>query len=153
MLALVVVVAFTACKSKKDKEPEEPVLLNSEFPATVQVEESEDATYTQNSVKMAVFTSDSIENAVDIYLYEVSFSEKMPMKLDVIVPSVLIDEDGNLSANDIVPLWNRPDSNQPMDKYVVTNLEGKLSENNGIVVDFSLSLNFGPYPTTITMEK
>ncbi|MBQ7449435.1 MAG: hypothetical protein IJS73_06495 [Paludibacteraceae bacterium] len=154
MLTILMVVAFVACKSKKSEEPvnEEPISVNDEILATVTVQESEETTYTQNGVKVKVQMSDFVENALDIYLYAVSFSEKMPVKLDVIIPSVSVDNQGLLSANNVIPMMMTPGGQQPVEKYLVTDLNGQLREQSGKIEGFSVSLKFGEYPTTIKME-
>jgi hypothetical protein len=77
----------------------------------------------------------------------VSFSAKMPVKIDMEIPNVEYqNEDGKitLSGNNIVPFAMGGE----FPKYTVTNLSGTV--NNGTL---SVSMNCGESPTTFVGSK
>ena len=142
--------AFTACEKEPEIEAEKQEQLNGDFTATVTVIQPE---YVQQGVEVSVTESDSVENTIDVFLRAVKFSEKMPMTLDIIIPSVSVAKEGNMSGENIIPVYLvGVAENQPMPQYVVTNLSGRISYENGTVTEFSQSLNLGKYPTTIQKE-
>ena len=82
----------------------------------------------------------------NITLYKVSFSNHMPVTIDMTIPGVDIDQRGYISGNNILPiagiLGEYP-------KYIITNLTGKVvftpEDKAG---SLTLQMMCGKYPTS-----
>lgn len=83
---------------------------------------------------------------LDIKMLKVKFVPQMPVKLDILIPSVKIDsKEGDtifFSGEGIVPIA----MGGKFEKFTVTGLEGKIVNASPSVLSFSL--NFGEYPTS-----
>lgn len=82
-----------------------------------------------------------LDGTVDITLYEISFSPRMPMTLDMTIPGVKISQVSggySLSAESIVPLA----LGRPFEQYMVTKLTGTLSTTG-----LSLKMDIGGCPS------
>lgn len=82
----------------------------------------------------------------NIKLYNVSFSNHMPVTIDMTIPGVDIDSRGNLSGDNIVPyagiLGEYP-------KYTIHNLTGKvIFDNKGQAGALTIEMICGTFPTT-----
>lgn len=82
-----------------------------------------------------------LDGTVDITLYEISFSPRMPMTLDMTIPGVKISQVSggySLSADSIVPLA----LGRPFEQYMVTKLTGTLTTTG-----LSLKMDIGGCPS------
>lgn len=82
-----------------------------------------------------------LDGTVDITLYEISFSPRMPMTLDMTIPGVKISQVSggySLSADSIVPLA----LGRPFEQYMVTKLSGTLTTTG-----LSLKMDIGGCPS------
>lgn len=82
-----------------------------------------------------------LDGTVDITLYEISFSPRMPMTLDMTIPGVKISQVSggySLSADSIVPLA----LGRPFEQYMVTDLTGTLTTTG-----LSLKMDIGGCPS------
>lgn len=82
-----------------------------------------------------------LDGTVDITLYEISFSPRMPMTLDMTIPGVKISQVSggySLSADSIVPLA----LGRPFEQYMVNKLTGTLTTTG-----LSLKMDIGGCPS------
>ena len=82
-----------------------------------------------------------LDGTVDITLYEISFSPRMPMTLDMTIPGVKISQVSggySLSADSVVPLA----LDRPFEQYMVTKLSGTLTTTG-----LSLKMDIGGCPS------
>lgn len=82
-----------------------------------------------------------LDGTVDITLYEISFSPRMPMTLDMTIPGVKLSQVSggySLSADSIVPLA----LGRPFEQYMVTDLTGTLTTTG-----LSLKMDIGGCPS------
>ena len=82
-----------------------------------------------------------LDGTVDITLYEISFSPRMPMTLDMTIPGVKLSQVSgsySLSADSIVPLA----LGRPFEQYMVTKLSGTLTTTG-----LSLKMDIGGCPS------
>ena len=110
-------------------------------------------TVTVNSTSGEVFDNENIEvsftpskdgKTATLVMYQIKFTPKMPMKLDVTIPDVNISAEGEdikLACAEVVPLA----MGGPFPNYTVTDLTGKISGDN-----LTFSLNFGATPTSFS---
>lgn len=87
------------------------------------------------------------DGTADLTLYELSFSPKMPMKLDVTVPGVTYvstPEKITFSGDGIIPFALGGE----FPNYKVTELQGEIVGDK-----LTFTLKFGGIPTTYTGEK
>ena len=110
-------------------------------------------TVTVNSTSGDVFDNENIEvsftpsedgKTATLVMYQIKFTPRMPMTLDVTIPDVNIsaeDEDIKLACAEVVPLA----MGGPFPNYTVTDLTGKISGD-----ELTFSLNFGATPTSFS---
>lgn len=84
-------------------------------------------------------------NRASITLHRIRFVPKMPVRIDVTIPDIQLQEgsDGvfTFSCTNVIPLALGGE----YPRYTVTDLKGNVSEQH-----LSFSLNFGDYPTSFT---
>lgn len=138
---------FLALSCGKDVNPgddaskNEGIVFPAEYVGTVSVNyESEQ--FDNEGVKVVVRESGT-EGLVDIEMLQVQFVPKMPVKVDLTVPSVSCKQqsDGTyvLSVDEVDPLY----LGKPFTRYHVSGLSGVI-DAEGLL----LSLKFGDYPTS-----
>lgn len=140
---------FTACgndnNKKEDPKPETEVTANGSYLGTLVVNLSDGTTYTQEEVSVDYNETDTAGYVLT--LYQVSFSPRMPMKLDLIIPNVENkNENGKttLSGDGIIP-WAM---GKEFEQYTITNLSGTINDGT-----LSFSMNCGSSPMAFTGEK
>lgn len=142
---------FVACEKSKNDDPE--------MPNQTSFEEVTDFTaYGLVSVPSEEFTMNNVRaeaklkegNVMDIYLYDVSFSSRMPVTISLVIPDVSYirtEEQITFEGNDIVPTVR----NAPVPKYTVRDLQGTVTPD-----ELALSCSFGgiacTYQGAITTE-
>ena len=139
---------FTACGSD-DKKKDEPKPVeetkSQSFQGVFSVQNSDGSTYTQEDVVVDYTISD--DKGLVLTFNQVSFSAKMPVKIDMEIPNVEYqNEDGKitLSGNNIVPFAMGGE----FPKYIITNLSGTVNDGT-----LSISMNCGESPTTFVGSK
>jgi hypothetical protein len=128
-----------------EKEPEPIVPEQADYVGTLTVEAT--AGTVVNSEARIDFLPFQ-DGTAELMLYEVKFSPKMPMKLDVLIPGITITstpEKVILSGNEIVPL--AMGGNQ-FPQYTVTDLKGEIVGDK-----LSFTLKLGDIPTSFVGEK
>lgn len=137
---------FVACNKDEDETPEQQqVPAKESYVGILSVDQNNGTFYVQEDV--IVDCTPSEDHSFVVTFNQVSFSERMPVKLDMDIPNVEYSEaDGKitLSGNSIVPLAMGGE----FAKYTITNLTGTISGGT-----LSLSMNCGDYPLTFTGEK
>ncbi|MBR3990424.1 MAG: hypothetical protein IKI85_07755 [Bacteroidales bacterium] len=141
MLMAVAAVAAIACQKNSPEE-------------TVEAQEaSYIGTVTVNSTSGDVFDNENIEvsftpsvdgKTATLVMYQIKFTPRMPMTLDVTIPDVNISAEGEeikLACAEVVPLA----MGGPFPNYTVTDLTGKISGD-----ELTFSLNFGATPTSFS---
>lgn len=98
-------------------------------------------TFTMEDVEASVTETDQGHT---IKLYKVKFATAMPVRLDIVIPGVTIDQAGNISGDEIIP--------QAMggeyEKYKITNMTGLMNDSA-----LSLDMTIGTYPTKYRGRK
>lgn len=139
MLAFAAVLA--GC-DKSEKENEEPVnvLKSTDYSGTLTVNASSGEFDTEN-VKVSYIATEKADSA-SIILYQVKFSPRMPVSLDVTVPGIVVKKTAKgaiLTCDSIVPLAMGGE----FPNYTVKGFEGEIIDD-----DLTFSLNFGSTPTS-----
>jgi len=139
MLAITAVLA--GC-DKSEKENEEPVsvLKSTDYTGTLTVNASSGA-FDTDSIKVS-FNPTEREDSASIILYQVKFSPRMPVSLDVTVPGIVVKKTGKgaiLTCDSIVPLAMGGE----YPNYTVKGFEGEIIDDL-----LTFSLNFGSTPTS-----
>ena len=110
-------------------------------------------TVTVNSTSGDVFDNENIEvsftpsedgKTATLVMYQIKFTPRMPMTLDVTIPEVSLSTEGQdikLECAEVVPLA----MGGPFPNYTVTDLTGKISGD-----ELTFSLNFGATPTSFS---
>ena len=110
-------------------------------------------TVTVNSTSGEVFDNENIEvsftpsedgKTATLVMYQIKFTPRMPMTLDITIPDVNITAEGQeikLECAEVVPIA----MGGPFPNYTVTDLTGKISGGK-----LTFSLNFGATPTSFS---
>lgn len=139
MLAFAAVLA--GC-DKSEKENEEPVsvLKSTDYSGTLTVNASTGAFDTEN-IKVSFNATERADSA-SITLFQVKFSPRMPVSLDVTIPGISVaktEKGAILTCDSIVPLA----MGGQYPNYTVKGFEGEITDDKLI-----FSLNFGSTPTS-----
>ena len=130
---------FVACDKNDDKNETPETLTNQTYEGTLTVDQTDGTTYTQENVTVGFAITDTA--GMVLTLNQVSFSERMPVKIDMTIPHIEYTANGanyTLSGNNIVPLAMGGD----FPKYTITNLSGTIADGA-----LSVSMNCGGFPT------
>ena len=136
---------MTACNNDEPAGESVTVVAKGTYMGTMAVDQNDSTFYTQDSVNV-VFTPTEAGKA-EIKMLKVSFSSRMLVKIDMIVPDVTaveISEGLSLSGDSIVPLAGIAEFPQ----YTVTGLTGKATPQT-----LSFELMCGAYPLTFSGES
>lgn len=139
MFALAAVLAGCDKSEKQDEKPVN-VLKNTGYTGTLTVNASSGAFDTEN-VKVSYIATEKADSA-SIILYQVKFSPRMPVSLDVTVPGIVVKKTAKgaiLTCDSIVPLAMGGE----FPNYTVKGFEGEIIDD-----DLTFSLNFGSTPTS-----
>lgn len=140
---------LAACdKDEKNDEPTPAETTSASFQGTLTVDQTDGSTYTQENVVVDYAITDTA--GFVLVFNQVSFSPKMPVKLDMTIPNVsyvMIGSEITLAGDKIVPLAMGGE----FPKYTITNLSGTIADGT-----LSVSMNCGSSPlkfTGATMAK
>ena len=139
--AVLAALALIAC----EKTPTPIVPEEADYVGTVTVESS--AGTVENTGSRVEFTPSEDGTTADLVLHEISFSPRMPMKLDVTIPGLLMTctpQKIILTGDDIVPFALGGE----FPNYTVTELRAEIIGNK-----MTLNLKFGGTPTSFVGEK
>ena len=139
MFALAAVLAGCDKPEKQDEKPVN-VLKNTDYTGTLTVNASSGAFDTE-SVKVSFNTTEKADSAT-ITLFQVKFSPRMPVSLDVTVPGIVVNKTEKgaiLICDSIVPLAMGGE----YPNYKVKGFEGEIIDD-----ELTFSLNFGSTPTS-----
>ena len=131
----------------KDATEDEPARLVSAgaYTGTLSVDQNDGTLYAQENVQL-VFTPQA-DGKAEIKMFHVSFSPKMPLKLDMTIPGVVAQEtpEGlSLSGDNIVPLALGGEFPQ----YAITGMTGKATPGT-----LSFEMKCGAYPLAFSGVK
>ena len=134
--AVIISFSLTACGSKEPEEifPEPTGELTGSF----SIVNSDGTTFTMDAIRAGYEITGS---SVDITLYSVSFSPRMPMTLDMTIPGVICTKSSSaysLSGDNIVPTA----LGRPFENYMVTGLTGTLTDTG-----LALKMQIGGCPS------
>ncbi|MBQ3997094.1 MAG: hypothetical protein II637_03565 [Bacteroidales bacterium] len=133
MIALTV---FAACS--KDDDNKEVTVEDGSYVGTVTVVEPP---FSASDIKVSVTPIEGT-TTLDIKMFEVRFSERMPKTIDFTIPKASYTIDGdtiNIFGENIIPTMG---AGYEKPEYIVTGLKGTIKDGN---IEFSL--NFGSFPT------
>ncbi len=139
MFALAAVLAGCDKPEKQDEKPVN-VLKNTDYTGTLTVNASSGAFDTE-SVKVSFNTTEKADSAT-ITLFQVKFSPRMPVSLDVTVPGISVaktEKGAILICDSIVPLAMGGE----YPNYKVKGFEGEIIDD-----ELTFSLKFGSTPTS-----
>lgn len=132
-------VAAIACSKNDPEEVVEP--KDGSYVGTVTVNSTSGEVFDNENIEVA-FTPSEDGKTATLVMYQIKFTPKMPMTLDVTIPDVNISVEGQeikLVCAEVIPLA----MGGPFEKYKVTELEGKIANGK-----LTFSLNFGATPTS-----
>jgi len=118
---------------------EEPVTENEKAYEAYGVMTVTSSGFTKEDTRVKVVLKD--EQRLDLYMFEVKFSEKMPVTIDMLVSGIDYEMNGNhihFACDDIVPTAG----GKPYEKYVIRDLEGYISADS-----LCLSNKYGDTPS------
>lgn len=137
MVAVLLPLAIVSCGTKE--EPEKTPEPIGEFTGSFSIVNSDGSTFSMEDIRAGYEVG---EGVVDITLYGVSFSPRMPMTLDMTIPGVAVSKapDGySLSSASITPVA----LGKPFPNYMVTDLSGSLTDDL-----LTLKMDIGGCPST-----
>ena len=127
-------------KSEIDNEEPVTVLESTDYTGTLTVNASSGA-FDTDSVKVSFNVTEKADSA-SITLFQVKFSPRMPVSLDVTVPGITVmptEKGAILICDSIVPLAMGGE----FPNYTVKGFEGEIIDD-----ELTFSLNFGSTPTS-----
>ena len=127
-------------KSEKENEEQVTVLKSTDYSGTLTVNASTGA-FDTDSVKVSYIATEKADSA-SIILYQVKFSPRMPLSLDVTVPGLVVrktEKGAVLNCDSVVPLALGGE----YPNYTVKGFEGEIIDD-----ELTFSLNFGSTPTS-----
>ena len=138
----IAVLAGACDKDEPTDPPVEPVTVtDGTYVGTLTVDQNDGTVYTQENVSIEFETEEGIAT---IKMVQVSFSSRMPLKLDMTIPDITAAEAAeglSLSGDVIVPLA----MGGPFPAYTITGLTGEATPQA-----ISLEMMCGDYPLTFT---
>lgn len=138
ILALVcsAVLLFAAC-GDNGCDPKPEISKTNEYIGDVWVTQSDSSLFMKADVTVDYEITDTA--GLVLTFYQIQFSSKMPVSIDMVVPNVLYEGDDEIiiSGENIVPLAMGGEFPQ----YTITNLHGTINDSN-----ISLSMNCGSNP-------
>ena len=141
MLMALAALAAIGCNKNN---PEETVgLKEGSYVGTVTVNSTSGEVFDNENIEVT-FTPSEDGKTATLILYQIKFTPRMPMTLDVTIPDVNITAEGQdikLECAEVVPIA----MGGPFPNYTVTNLTGKISGG-----ELTFSLNFGATPTSFS---
>jgi|GEM_PF-570689 len=114
---------FTSCEGyeiNKDKTS------TKSFLGDVIVTNSDGSKFIDKGIRVTLSESLNDKGLYDIFLKKVKFAEKMPVRINMTIPSVEKDLNGNVSGNNIIP-WAM---GGPFEKWEIHDLKGIITYNN-----------------------
>lgn len=135
--AVLISMAMVSCGGKENEEEVYPDPVG-ELTGSFSIVNSDGTTFSMDAIKAGYEIG---EGTVDITLYGVSFSPRMPMTLDMTVPGVgcaKVAGGYSLSAASVVPLA----LGRPFENYTITDLTGSLTDSG-----LSLKMKIGGLPS------
>ncbi|AGY54206.1 hypothetical protein BRDCF_p1579 [Bacteroidales bacterium CF] len=141
--SLFIALLITSFFASSCQKEEEPLKLTEDgtYSGQLAVDQLNGTNYTSSNVQVKVTPSTSA-GYITIDMLQVSFSPKMPVKLDMKIQNVAYtstSEKITISGNNIVPIAMGGE----FPAYTITNLTGEIQ--NGVL---SLSMMCGSYPLT-----
>ena len=139
MFALAAILVSCDKTEKQDEEPVK-VLESTDYSGTLTVDASS-GTFTTDSSKVS-FTATEKADSASITLFQVKFTPRMPVTLDVTVPGIVVtktEKGAVLTCGRVVPLAMGGE----FPNYTVTEFEGEIVDD-----ELTFSLNFGSTPTS-----
>ena len=134
------ITSFFAASCEKDEEPLK-LTEDGTYSGQLAVDQLNGTNFTSSNVQVKV-TPSATAGYITIDMLQVSFSPRMPVKLDMKIQNVVYtstSEKITISGNNIVPIAMGGE----FPAYTITNLTGEIQ--NGIL---SLSMMCGSYPLT-----
>ena len=141
MLLALAAVAAIGCNKNNPEETVGP--KEGSYVGTVTVNSTSGDVFDNENIEVS-FTPSEDGKTATLVMYQIKFTPRMPMTLDITIPDVNIsaeDEDIKLACAEVVPLA----MGGPFPNYTVTDLTGKISGD-----ELTSSLNFGATPTSFS---
>lgn len=130
---------FVSC-SKDNSGTEKTGTGNSAYIGTLTVDQNDNTFYIQNNVSVNLTQNGDV---AEIKMWQVSFSERMPIKLDMTIPGVCAEEitgGDSLSGDGIIPLA----MGGQFPQYIITDMTGTVTGTS-----LSFTMTCGSYPLRI----
>ena len=139
---MIAMAAILVSCDKPETENEEPVtvLKSTDYSGTLTVNASSGA-FDTDSVKVSFYATEKADSA-SITLFQVKFSPRMPVSLDVTIPGISVaktEKGAILTCDSIVPFA----MGGQYPNYTVKGFEGEIMDDQ-----LTFSLNFGSTPTS-----
>lgn len=139
LMALAAVAAIGCTKNN----PDEYTVQEGSYVGTVTVNSTSGEVFDNENIEVS-FTPSEDGKTATLVMYQIKFTPRMPMKLDITIPDVNITAEGQdikLECAEVIPIA----LNGPFPQYTVTNLTGKIVDD-----ELTFSLNFGATPTSFS---
>jgi len=136
----ILIASLLALSCEKDDAPLK-ITEDGSYTGKLVVDQLDGTNFSAEGIKVNLIPSET-DGYLTIEMLQVSFSSRMPIKLDMKIPNVIYistSEKITLSGNNIIPIAMGGE----FPAYTITNLTGELK--NGTL---SLSMMCGSYPLT-----
>ena len=141
MLLALAALAAIGCNKNNPEETVGP--KDGSYVGTVTVNSTSGEVFDNENIEVS-FTPSEDGKTATLVMYQIKFTPRMPMTLDITIPDVNITAEGQeikLECAEVVPIA----MGGPFPNYTVTNLTGKISGD-----ELTFSLNFGATPTSFS---
>ncbi len=143
ILGATMLIGLGACeKYEIDKESQEG------FKGDLIVSNPDGTTFTNKDTRILISKSLSDVGKYDIFIKKVKFAEKMPVRIDMTIPSVSI-ENNIISGQNIIP-WAM---GGPYEKWTITEISGRVTlDDDGKYKTLSIDMICDNKPVTYRGE-
>lgn len=115
------------------------------FRGDIVVTSSDGSVFTDPDIRTGVSNSLHGEGLRDVFLKGVKFASGMPVRIDMTIPSVSVDDEGNLTGENIVP-WAL---GGPFEKWTISTFSGRITyTEEGEPDTFEFEMVCGEYPVS-----
>lgn len=129
-----------ACE-KYETDPE----TRKSFKGDIIVTNGDGSTFTDKGIRSSCSETIGKPGHCDIFLKGVKFAKNMPVRIDMTIPAIPIDEEGNFSGENIVPWAMGGEFKQ----WTIKNIEGRITFTaEGEPETLSFDMMCADYPVT-----
>lgn len=130
-------VLFISCK-----EDPSDVESKKSYLGEMTVTNADSSTFSDPEIRVSISESITEEGKYDILMKQVKFAERMPVRIDMTIPSVELNAAYELICDSVIP-WAM---GGPYTQWTIRNLRGQIIYTDGEPSEISFEMMCGDYP-------